>query len=306
LWLDIAVLRGLESRRPASERLLYDPVSFRLLPAGWRLLLRLLASTGLANAILVKRERQLPGVIANLLCRTRYIDDALRGALDNGAEQVLILGAGFDTRAYRIPGTDAVPVFEVDHPDAQAAKRKALERSSIAIPENVTFVPVDFERDDLGRALAVAGFRSGRRTFFIWEGVTQYISRAAIADTLAYVGTAGGAGSVLAFSYIRVDVIEGSAATATDRRVMARAQGGGAPWRTGLDPAELPALLERHGLRLVEDVGDDEFRTRYLEPAGRTLATLRAERVALAEVVREGGHVRPRGAGDGGAGHPDR
>jgi len=288
LWLDIAVLRGLESRRPASERLLYDPASLRLLPASWRALLRFLAITGLDGAILAKRERQLPGIIASLLCRTRYIDDALRGALDDGAEQVLVLGAGFDTRAYRIPGIGTVPFFEVDLPDAQAAKRTALGRSSIAIPENVTFVPTDFERDDLDRALAAAGCRSGRRSFFIWEGVTQYISRNAIEDTLAYVGSAGAAGSRVAFSYIRADVIAGDAATATDRRVMARAQRGGAPWRTGLDPAGLPALLGRHGLQLLEDVGGDEYRTRYLEPAGRALATLRAERVVLAEVSRAG------------------
>jgi methyltransferase (TIGR00027 family) len=283
LWIDIAVLRGLESRRSASERLLADPVSLRLLPAAWRALLRLLALTGLDDAILAKRERQLPGIIASLLCRTRYIDDALRGALHESAEQVLVLGAGFDTRAYRIPGIEAVPVFEVDHPDAQAAKRKALRRSSIAIPENVAFVSIDFERDHLGRALAAAGFRSGRRTFFIWEGVTQYISRDAIEDTLSFVGTSGAVGSRVVFSYIRADVIDGSAATATDRSVMARAERGGAPWRTGLDPDRLPRLLERHGLRLLEDVGGDEYRARYLEPARRRLATLRAERVVLAE-----------------------
>jgi len=293
LWLDIAVLRGLESDRPASERLLYDPVSFRLLPAHWRALLRLLALTGLDDAILAKRERQLPGVIANLLCRTRYMDDALGSALEPGVEQVVILGAGFDTRAYRIRELETVPVFEVDHPDAQAAKRKALRRSSIAIPENVAFVPVDFDRDDLTRALADAGFRSGCRTFFIWEGVTQYISRTAIEDTLASVGASAAATSRVVFSYIRANVIDGMAATTTERCVMARAERGGAPWRTGLDPAEVPSLLARYGLRVLEDVGGEEYRTRYLEPAGRRLATLRAERVVLAETGNGIGEAPP-------------
>lgn len=84
LWRDIAVLRGLESGRPPGGRLVDDPVSLRLLPRRWRWLLRLLEATGMADSILARRERDLPGVIANLLCRTRYMDDVLRSALDDG------------------------------------------------------------------------------------------------------------------------------------------------------------------------------------------------------------------------------
>jgi methyltransferase (TIGR00027 family) len=284
LWRDIAVLRGLESGRPPGERLVDDPVSLRLLPGRWRWLMRLLQSTGIADSILARRERELPGVIANLLCRTRYMDDVLRSSLDDGVEQVVILGAGFDTRPYREPDLDGVDVFEVDHPGVQSAKRQALQQSSITVPPNVTLVGIDFEQDDLGATLAQAGFRSGARTLFVWEGVTQYISRQAIEDTLSIVAGAGGPGSSLVFSYIREDVVSGTAATDAERRVMDRAEAGGAPWRTGLDPATVPALLERYGLEVVEDIGGDEYRRRYLEPAGRRLTTLRAERVVLARV----------------------
>jgi methyltransferase (TIGR00027 family) len=284
LWLGIAVLRGLESERPAGDRILDDPTSLRLLPTRWRFLLRLLALTRLDEAILARRERQFPGVIGSLLCRTRYIDDVLRRAIEGGVEQALILGAGFDTRAYRIPGMDGVHVFEVDHPEAQAAKREALERASIRVPANLAFVPVDFERDDLGSVLSDAGFRTGARTLFIWEGVTQYISRKAIDDTLEYVGNAGAVGSQVVFTYIQKGVIQGKTTTAAERAIMKKAERGGVPWRTGLDPAAMPSLLEHHGLRMVEDVGGDEFRTRYLDPTGRRLTTLPAERVVLAEI----------------------
>jgi methyltransferase (TIGR00027 family) len=284
LWRDIAVLRGLESARPESERLLDDPVSLRLLPRPWRWVLRLLQGTGLANVILTRRERDLPGVIGSLLCRTRYMDDVLRASLGEGVEQVVILGAGFDTRPYRIAELEGIAVFEVDHPGVQSAKRQALERAPIPRPQHVTLVGVDFEHEDLGGALAAAGFQKGLRTLFIWEGVTQYISEDAIGDTLAFVAAAGGPGSELVFSYIRKDVISGSAARDAERRVMARAAGGGAPWRTGLDPADVPQLLGRYGLEVVEEVGGEEYRERYLAPAGRGLATLRAERVVLARV----------------------
>lgn len=91
-------------------------------------------------------------------------------------------------------------------------------------------------------------------------------------------------GSRIASSYIRRGIIDGSGATAVERKVMARAARGGAPWRTGLEPAALPALLERYGLRMVEEVGGEEYGARYLEPTGRRLATLPAERVVLAAV----------------------
>jgi methyltransferase (TIGR00027 family) len=284
LWRDIAVLRGLENDRPASERLIDDPISLRLLPVASRWLLRLLQSTGLADAILARRERELPGVIGSLLCRTRYMDDVVGEAAWDGVDQVVILGAGFDTRPYRMAELEGVFVFEVDHPAVQAAKRRALERASIAVPPTVALVGVDFERDDLAAALADSGFDPGLRTLFVWEGVTQYISREAIEETLAWVAGAAGPGSGLVFSYVRQDVVTGESASDAERQVMARASRGGAPWRTGLEPADVPTLLERHGLEVVEELGGEEYRERYLVPAGRDLATLRAERVVLAEV----------------------
>lgn len=283
LWLGIAVLRGLESGRPVNERLIDDPVSLRLVPRRWRMLLRALALLGAAEAIMARRERAYPGVVGNLLCRTRYIDDALSRAIQQGLDQVVVLGAGFDTRACRIAGIDDIPVFEVDHPGTQAAKRTALKRALGAVPGNVALVPVDLEHDDLRLALAGAGFRTGVRTFFVLEGVTQYLSAAAVDRILKFVGAAGGPGSGITFTYIRKDVIQGPGASEVDRRIMERAKRGGAPWRTGLDPARLPAMLERLGLNVLEEVGGDAYRERYLDPASRHIGTLAAERMVHAE-----------------------
>lgn len=285
LWLGIAVLRGLESQRPPGERLIHDPVSLQLLPRRWRLLLWLLAAIRAEQTILERREREFPGAMGNLLCRTRYVDDTVRAALERGAEQVVILGAGFDTRAYRIPGIDRARVFEVDHPVVQRAKRKALLRALGGVPRHVSMASVDLEHDDLSLALAGAGFRIAAPTVFVMEGVSQYVTRRALERALEFVADVGQPGSRLVFSYIRQAVINGDEATEVDRAIMERARKGGAPWRTGLDPAGIPDLLHRHGLGAVEELGGEDYLDRFLRPAGRDLETLECERVVVAEVV---------------------
>ena len=120
--------RAIESCRDPDDRLFEDPYAFGLLPRSHRTMVRLLRIPLLGPALLAMRERQIPGVMGNLWCRTRFIDDAFRGALEEGFEQFVMLGAGLDTRAYRLVNTPDVLVFEVDHPSTQAWKRKAIER----------------------------------------------------------------------------------------------------------------------------------------------------------------------------------
>jgi len=115
------------------------------------------------------RDRQFPGIIGNLVYRTRFIDDVLESALADGVEQVVILGAGFDTRAYRITGMDSIDVFEVDHPEAQVTKRERLESVFGKIPSH-TLVPIDFDAQSLAAALNRADFDFGKKMLFIWEG----------------------------------------------------------------------------------------------------------------------------------------
>src|SRR5262249_33733695 len=118
------------------------------------------------------------GSRGTVVVRTRYIDDALTAALRSGAEQVVILGAGVDSRACRVPGIVGTRVFEVDHPMTQAAKKRVIARRLGALPGHVTFVPIDFSTHTLDRVLPAAGFRPDARTFFICEGVTHYLSAA--------------------------------------------------------------------------------------------------------------------------------
>jgi|GEM_PF-3635261 len=111
--LSNAALRAAESYYPEDKRLFYDEVAFDLLPPLWKLFLKLMKFSSLREMIYAKRDKEMPGVIGNLLYRTRYIDDILKENIKE-MEQLLILGAGFDTRAYRIEGIEKLEVFEVD------------------------------------------------------------------------------------------------------------------------------------------------------------------------------------------------
>ena len=217
--------------------------------------------------------------------RTRYIDDVLDEALRRGVEQVVILGAGFDARAYRIPRIERTRVFEVDHPATQSRKKDVLTRRLGALPAHVSLVPADFATRTLDEVLLVAGFRRERQTFFICEGVTHYLSASAVDALFRHV--AGSAvGSRMVFTYIHRGMLDGSVAFRGAADTLATVRRVGEPYTFGLDPAELAPYLTARDLRLVEDVGASEYRERYLAPRGRGgEAPAEFQRAALAEIT---------------------
>jgi methyltransferase (TIGR00027 family) len=280
--LTTAAIRATEWCRPEGERLFNDPFTQRCLPPLWRGLARLLCLPVLGPSLFALREGLTPGVIGSLLCRTRYIDDALRGTLEEGLDQVVILRAGFDTRPYRVPDAEETRVFEVDHPAPQTLKKASLEHVLGRLPAHVRFVPLDFDQQNLFEALTAAGFQPQGRTFFIWEGVTQYITGAAVDITFRTISQSARHGSQIVFTYIWQGIIDGSARTAVEQRIVGLAKRVGSPWVFGLEPVEIPAYLAERGFTLIEDVGAEDYRQRYLEPSGRRMDIFAGERTVLA------------------------
>jgi methyltransferase (TIGR00027 family) len=286
--LGTAAGRALESLRPEADRLFEDRFAMGFLPVGLRTTVQVLRIPIVGNALLAMRERQIPGIMGNLLCRTRFIDDVYRKAVIEGFEQVVTLGAGFDSRAYRFPGTTSIQVFEVDHPATQARKQERVERMERLHPElvpQVAFVPIDFERQELADELAGAGYRSGVETFFVWEGVTQYIAAEAVDATLRFIARSAASGSRIVFTYIDRGIIDGTARTKGVEKLLSEVERQGEAWRFGIYPAELAGFLAERGFELVEDVGATDYRERYLEPIGRKMNLFDGERVAVAEVA---------------------
>ncbi len=196
--------------------------------------------------------------------RSRIAEDALRVAVRRGARQLVVLGAGLDTSAYRAPPSQRLRVFEVDHPATQAWKRERLAAAEIPLPPSLTFVPVDFERETLAESLAAAGFDSTQQTFFSWLGVVPYLTDEAIFSTLGFIaGLSGGA-------HVVFDYVNPSASIAEpDRRaaheaLAARVAAAGESIRNHFDSDALHVRLKALGFREVEDFGWAEISARFL------------------------------------------
>jgi methyltransferase (TIGR00027 family) len=283
----VALYRAIESSRPAATRLFED----RFAPAflDWRF----------RSALTVSRlpvvgpafpwalvDGHWAGPRGTVAVRTRYIDDVLGEALREGMDQVVILGAGFDCRAYRIPGVDCARVFEVDHPATQARKKEVLARRPGALPAHVRLVPIDFTTQSLEAVMPSAGYRPAGRTFFICEGVTHYLSASDVDALLDWVAGRAGRGSRMVFTYIHRGMIDGGVAFTGAANTLATVKRAGEPYTFGFDPADLSRHLAAHRLRLIEDVGPTTYRDRYLRPLGRQDQPLAEfQRAALVEVT---------------------
>jgi methyltransferase (TIGR00027 family) len=196
--------------------------------------------------------------------RSRIAEDALAAAIKLGVRQLVVLGAGLDTYAYRAPPSQDLHIFEVDHPATQAWKRERLAEADIPLPASLTFVPVDFERETLADGLAAAGFDSTQQTFFTWLGVVPYLTDDAIFATLGYIaGLPGGAHVVFDYVNPASSVIE-QARRAAHEALAARVAAAGESIRNHFDSAALHARLKALGFRDVEDLGWAEISARFL------------------------------------------
>jgi methyltransferase (TIGR00027 family) len=276
------VLSAIEQQEPPGRRLVDDDLAAAFLPVPLRALVAATRPAPLRRAVIRLSERSGPGMWANMACRKRYIDDNLDKALA-GIDAVVVLGAGFDTRAYRLARRSDIPVFEVDQPLNVDRKKKVVARVLGTPPASVRLVPVDFERDDLMAALGSHGYRPEYRTFFVWEGVTQYLTESAVRATFAQLAHAA-PGSRLDFTYVRREFIDGDeryGAAALYKRMRQRRQ----VWKFGLVPDDVADFIAPYGWRLIEQAGPDEFMNRYVRPSGRILDTSQLEWSACAEKI---------------------
>jgi methyltransferase (TIGR00027 family) len=204
------------------------------------------------------------GLRAFLVARSRYAEDNLRRAVQNGVNQYVLLGAGLDTFAYRNPYAK-LRVFEVDHPATQHWKRELLQRNRIAIPESITYTPVDFERQSLSAQLSDAGFSFQEPAFFAWLGVVPYLTLEAFRATLSFVSAQPpGSGVTLDYGQPR-SVLPPLERLALDS-LASRVEQAGEPFQLFFTPSEI--AVELSSFRSIEDLGAPEINARYFH--GRT------------------------------------
>ena len=284
----VALYRAIESARPAATRLFGDPFAPAFLEWRFRWALRLSRLPVVGAAVPWSLVDGLwSGPRGTVAVRTRYIDDVLSEALRSGVEQVVILGAGFDSRAYRIARIEHTRVFEVDHPATQAKKRDVVTRRLGRLPPHVTLVPIDFTMRTLDTVLADAGYQKEAKTFFICEGVTHYLSAHAVDTVFRSVARNTAAGSQMVFTYLHQGVLDGSVRFPGADRSLATVHRVGEPYTFGFEPVELPRYLAARHLILIEDVGGSEYRERYLMPLGRGQEPLAEfQRAALVGIAK--------------------
>ncbi len=274
------LLVAVEQTESPHRRLVDDDLAVKFLPAPLRWLLNVAPPNLLRRLTIAAMEREGPGLWAATNCRKRYIADVVTASLDD-IDAVVVLGAGFDTLAYRLANATSIPIFELDQPVNIARKAAAVRQALGTPPGSVRLVPLDFERDDVMATLVDHGYRRDTRTLFVWEAVTQYLSPDAVHATLARQRSTA-AGSRLVFTYVRKDFIDGInlyGAEALYRRFVQRRQ----LWHFGLPPNEVATFLAGHGWQLREQAGPDLITQRYIEPTGRHLTVSPIEWTAYAE-----------------------
>lgn len=224
------------------------------------------------------------GILGLQVCRTKYIDDALKEAIDNGIEQLVILGTGFDTRPYRISCAKRIKVFEVDLPIILDKKRRVIEKCLGEVPNDIIFTPIDFNTQTLEEVLTGKELDFAKPIFFIWEGVTQYITEEAVKNTLKFISKAS-ANSIVLFTYVLKSVIDRTSNIAGADFLMNYFEMGEQTWNFGLNPSDISDFVNQYNLTLIEDVGASYYLENYLKPLGRNLYVSEMERIIYARIT---------------------
>ncbi len=196
--------------------------------------------------------------------RSRFAEDMARRAMAEGVQQILVLGAGLDTFAYRVKGAEGLRVFELDHPATQRDKRRRLTDARIPEPGHLAYVPHDFERGGMTEVLEAAGLKSSEPTFVLWLGVTPYLTEDAVFATLAELAELPG-GVEVVFDYANPPHTIERAATQRFHRAMAQSVAAhGEPFRCYFETEDLHARALRLGFAEIEDLDRAALVARYL------------------------------------------
>jgi methyltransferase (TIGR00027 family) len=274
---------ALEQYQPVEYRLIHDELAGQMLPPGLQLLVKILGLKPLRQRFLNLMEKASPGMRGSILCRKRYIDDKLVEALSTGIDNVVILGSGLDTRAYRIPPLMKLTVYEVDLPKVIVFKERKLRQLYGSIPAHVKLIPIDFDRQSIEDVMKSHSYSLDKRSFFIWEGVTQYISENAVCAIFEFLAKAM-PGSRITFTYIVKDFIDGERTYGLERMYQETRQQKQI-WQFGLLPSQVVAFIGGYSYKEIEQVGANEYRQHYLQPRERVDAVMEIERMVYAEKI---------------------
>jgi methyltransferase (TIGR00027 family) len=206
-----------------------------------------------------------PGILEYVLARTRLLDEVFVDALDRGFPQIVLLGAGMDTRALRFQDRNrGTAVFELDIEATQRCKLDVFRAKKVRLPKELVFLPINFNNESLGRVLSEAGYRENQQTLFLWEGVTMYLEPEAVDSMLAFIRTGAAEGSIVAFDYVRAAVLRGEGHFYGGRKASETVARTGEAWEFGIEDGAIQGFLSERGFKLVSHYTPSDLEAAYL------------------------------------------
>jgi methyltransferase (TIGR00027 family) len=255
------------ANKQSDERLRGPDYLAKAFHVGWpRLLL------AASPVLLPVTKKMFPGLYEYIFARTELFDELFTEALEENCPQIVFLGAGCDSRAYRFQSrVKDTTIYEVDHPATQQVKRDLLRRGDIVVPEYVRFVAADLDRQPLGDVLTSNGFHTDRRTLFLMEGVIYYLTAEGVDSLLESIRECSPPGSGLAFDYILESMVRGTCDRYGARQIASRVTSVGETFRFGIDERHIESFLGDRGFELSRHLTAEELAATYL-PAADGLA----------------------------------
>ena len=259
----MALFRALETRRPKDKRLFSDPYAIHFLDRRLRIISRCASLPLINNRISKIIQKKIPGAYSSGLSRTKFIDDLVIQTIGRGTKQLIILGAGFDTRALRLDSLRNIPVVEIDHPDTAALKINTLKKINHCLPANVRYLQIDFNKQSLQNLLKENNVDTMLPTTIVWEGVTNYLSKEAIDSTFAVLNLFA-KGSFVIFTYVNSEVLNNPSSFFGAEKLLTDLTTIEERWTFGFNPSELKPYLTNYNFKLLHDAGAAEYRHQYI------------------------------------------
>ena len=279
----MALFRAVESARSKEKRLFHDPFASIFLDRCLNMVVKISSNPVIGNVTSKIIERQAPGAFSSGVARTKYIDDLLQKTINNGVKQVIILGAGFDTRSLRLEFLKNISVIEIDHPDTAQFKIQKIKDLIGELPRNVKYYQIDFNEDSLIDLATRNNLNLNVPTTFIWEGVTNYLEYEAIDVTFEFMRKFPNR-SYIIFTYINKHVLNDPGSFQNIDKYNSILEKNEEKWTFGFDPEQLRDYLNKYDLTLLEDAGAIEYRKQYMSERKNLLKGYEFYRVAFAEL----------------------
>ena len=236
-----------------------DFIAPKLLPGGLKPFLRFSLARKLFTNVAAPK-----GIYEYVIARTKYMDHAFRKALADQFDQILIFGAGFDTRALRFQDTMGdTKVFELDVPVTQKSKIGQYQKRRLTIPPCLTFIAIDFEKDSLPEKLDEAGFHKEQRSLFIMEGLLMYLQPESVDETLQIIRDYAGKGSRVIFDYVYASVLRHEGGHFGEEGIEQTVSDVGEQWQSGIEEGQIKPFLAQYGLKLVDHKNSDALEKTY-------------------------------------------